>query len=254
MKEIFNSGGGTQSACIAALIVKGRLPKPDYAVIVDTERERPEVWEYHDAVIVPALDSVGVTIHRVQKSQYATVDLFSKETLLLPVFSNQSGTVGKLSSFCSDKWKRCVMERFMREIGVPTNQQRNWIGFSTNESIRAIRMMRGERYAKGLIRFPLIHDVPLKREKAIEYVESIGWPTPPRSACWMCPNQSDNEWRDLKINHPVEFQMACELEKEIQKKDPFAWFHKSCVPLSEVDFSQDPELFERACNTGNCFV
>lgn len=51
MTEVFSSGGGTQSAAIAALIIQERLPRPDFAAIVDTEREHPAVWEYHDAVM-----------------------------------------------------------------------------------------------------------------------------------------------------------------------------------------------------------
>jgi hypothetical protein len=36
MIEVFSSGGGTQSACISALIVQGLLPKPDIFAIADT--------------------------------------------------------------------------------------------------------------------------------------------------------------------------------------------------------------------------
>jgi enterochelin esterase-like enzyme len=37
--QLWASGGGVQSAAIAALIVQGKL-RPDLAVIVDTEREQ----------------------------------------------------------------------------------------------------------------------------------------------------------------------------------------------------------------------
>jgi len=36
--QVWASGGGVQSTAIAALIVLGRLPKPDLAVIADTGR------------------------------------------------------------------------------------------------------------------------------------------------------------------------------------------------------------------------
>jgi len=41
MIEVFSSGGGTQSISITALIIQGRLPKPDFTVIADTGREMP---------------------------------------------------------------------------------------------------------------------------------------------------------------------------------------------------------------------
>jgi 3'-phosphoadenosine 5'-phosphosulfate sulfotransferase (PAPS reductase)/FAD synthetase len=262
--EIFSHGGGTQSAAITALIVQGKLPKPDFVCIVDTERERRTTWEYLDAVIRPALRTVGLEVHRIRNAEWASIPAHGLDwmshnmnTLLLPAFTNQTGgDVGKLSGFCSMRWKVETKNRYLREVlGVPTNRQRNWIGFSLDESRRAIRMMKGEDYQAGLIRFPLIHDVPLRRQQAIREVEKMGWPTPPRSACWMCPNQADNEWRELKDGSPEEFAAACALEKEVQAIDPFAWFHESCVPIGEVDFTQPEDLFtDRACSSGGCFT
>ena len=71
----FSTGGGTQSTCIAALIVQGKLPKPDFVVIADTGREMPTTWQYLDAVTRPALKAIGVEIHRVSKDQYGEPDL-----------------------------------------------------------------------------------------------------------------------------------------------------------------------------------
>lgn len=261
--EIFSHGGGTQSAAITALIVQGRLPRPDYVCIVDTERERGATWAYLDSVIRPALQSVGLEVHRIRKSEWRAVpphglDYMSHNgnTLLLPAFTNAvDGRVGKLDGFCSDKWKVRVRQRYVREVlGIPTNQQKNWIGFSLDEARRAARMMAGEEYKAGLIRFPLIQDVPLLRKQAIQVVEDMGWPTPPRSACWNCPNQGDAEWRDLRANAPEEFAAACALEKEVQAHDPFAWLHKSCVPLGEVDFNEPQDEADRACSSGGCFT
>ena len=262
--EIFSHGGGTQSAAITALIVQGRLPKPDFVCIVDTERERQSTWDYLDAVIRPALAGVGLEVHRIQNSSWGSNPAHgmsymshNMNTLLLPAFTNKvSGETGKMPGFCSKTWKAETFKRYCRDnLGIESSRQKNWIGFSLDEARRAIRMMDGDAYKAGLIRFPLIHDVPLKRRAAIQIVESMGWPTPPRSACYMCPNQGDHEWRDLKANSPAEFAAACELEKEVQKVDPFAWFHKSCVPLGEVDFSMPEDLFtDRACSSGGCFT
>lgn len=263
MTNIFSHGGGTQSAAITALIVQGRIPKPDFVCIVDTERERSTTWQYLDAVIMPALLSVGLEVHRIRKSEWGSnpphgIDWLSHNgnTVLLPGFTSQTGESGKLLGFCSKTWKVDTQTRYVREaLGVATNLQRNWIGYSLDEVRRAFRMMAGDKYKSGLVWFPLIHGVPHRRQKAIKLVESMGWPTPPRSACWNCPNQGDGEWLDLKTNHPDEFAEACALEKEVQKVDPFCWFHSSCVPLGEVDFSQPEDLFsDRACSSGGCFT
>lgn len=256
--EVFSSGGGTQSCAIAALIVQGRLPKPDFAVIADTTLERSTTWTYLEQYVAPALASVGVQMHRVCKSDYAYKHdgVFNgKGTLLIPAYTNQSGTPGKMSGFCSKWWKSEARNNWLRRVhGLKREQFRVWIGFSVDEMPRALRMMKGEEWQQGLIRLPLINDVPMRREQSIRLVESMGWPTPPRSNCYMCPNQSDAEWRDLKQNSPDEFRKAVELEREIQKRDPFAWFHKSCIPLDQVDFSEPEDLFSRPCESGACFI
>ena len=43
---------------------------------------------------------------------------------------------------------------------------------------------------------------------------------------------------------------------EKHEVDPHAWLHKSCIPLSQVDFRAEPTLFEGAdyCSSGACFV
>lgn len=264
MANIFSHGGGTQSAAITALIVQGRLPKPDYVCIVDTERERKTTWEYLDAVIRPALRKVGLEVHRIRNAEWGSNPEHGKDwlshngnTVLLPAFTDHTaGSVGKLSGFCSNRWKVETKNRYIREVlGVPTRRQRHWIGFSLDEVRRALRMMNSPEYQAGLIYFPLVHGIPLRREQAIAEVERMGWPRPPRSPCWNCPNQSDVEWRELKKNSPEEFAAACALEKEVQKVDPFCWFHKSCVPLAEVDFTEPEDLFaDRACSSGGCFL
>lgn len=176
------------------------------------------------------------------------------KTLLLPAFTTQGESIGKLSGFCSNTWKVETRERYVREaLGVKTKEACNWIGFSLDEVRRAVRMMSGQEYKAGGIRLPLIHDVPLKREQAIQVVKDMGWPTPPRSACWMCPNQNDDEWRSLSLE---EFQLAVELDHRIREDDPFAFLHSSGIPLGQVDFTKPPDLFDGAgyCSSGGCFT
>ena len=110
--QVWSSGGGTQSAAIAALIYTGEF-RPDLAVIVDTGYELSTTWKYHDEVIVPALKSVGVTLHRISSEEWATVGLYSaKGDLLIPAFTDHTGEVGKLPTYCSNEWKARPAQRF----------------------------------------------------------------------------------------------------------------------------------------------
>jgi hypothetical protein len=258
--QIFSSGGGTQSAAITALIVQGRLPKPDFVCIVDTERERGTTWEYLDTVIRPALKSVGLEVHRIRKSEWGSKPPHGKDwrshndnTLLLPAWTTQvADTVGKLPGYCSKTWKVETLDRYMNQVfGIKAKDACHWIGFSLDEAKRAVRMMAGLKFQSGSIRLPLIHDVPSTRVQAIAIVKAMGWPPPPRSACWMCPNQDDTEWTSLT---PEEFALAVEMDYKIREDDPFAFLHLSGVPLDKVDFGTERKEAGDYCSSVGCFT
>jgi 3'-phosphoadenosine 5'-phosphosulfate sulfotransferase (PAPS reductase)/FAD synthetase len=253
MIEVFSSGGGTQSACISAMICDGVLPRPDLAVIADTGREHGEVWRYLDGVIGPAFAEIGLEIVRVKKEEFATVDLWSKGKggTVLPVFT---ANAGQAAINCSNEWKRRVIDRYLRTRGCKKSKVRKWIGFSTDEGNRYTRMLLSEDGLAGLVRFPLIQDVPTSRKGAKAYVLKKGWPLPPRSACWMCPMHSKDEWEHLKRNHPDEFEKAVLLERELREKEPNSFLHQSRVPLDQVPFDETEDMFVNHCNSGMCFV
>ncbi|WP_434127537.1 hypothetical protein, partial [Enterococcus faecium] len=82
-------------------------------------------WEYL------AFLQTHFSITRIASAKYATVGLWggkSKDTLLIPAFTNLHERASKLSGFCSNEWKRRVIDRWLREQGV--KKSRNWIGFS----------------------------------------------------------------------------------------------------------------------------
>lgn len=254
--QIFSSGGGVQSAAITALIVSGELPKPDLAVIVDTEREKSTTWEYLVNVTAPALASVGVQIHRVPKSRYSRVDVMGgKEgnTILIPAYTSLNGTVGKFSTFCSSEWKRDVKRRWLtKEHGVTKAQ--DWMGFSVDEMGRAARMIKANPGKWG-VRFPLIERY-MSRGDCFALVKKMGWPVPPRSSCWMCPNMGMLEWREVMSG--IDRDKVIAFERWIRQYDPHVWLTDQCVPVEDADFSIINETMwgdsGAHCESGMCFV
>ncbi len=246
MTKLWSCGGGTQSAAIAALIIQDRIEKPDAAVMVDTEREKSQTWRYLREVLQPALLAVGVVLTVVPKGDFATVDLYGKNgDLLLPVYTADGG---KLGGFCSNEWKRRVIMRWCRAQGFTEVQ--NWLGYSLDEAKRV--KAAGERWFQPW--YPLI-EMRLRRADCVNIVEAMGWPTPPRSACWMCPHMTNAEWRHLKETDPSDFQKAIVLDQLIRDEDSNAFVHRSGTPLADADLGADDvqgELF--GCDSGQCFV
>lgn len=246
--QIWSSGGGVQSTAIAALIFEGKLPKPDLAVIIDTEYELSTTFDYLHKFVYPALKSVGVELEIVKKSEFATVDLYSGTgDILIPAFTTQSGGNGKLPTYCSNEWKTRVMERWATSKGV--KQADVWIGFSTDE-LRRVKTPIGK--------WQKIHPLITKRMNrgdCIASVERIGWPKPPRSSCKMCPNHTKADWEWQMINAPQDHLEAIDFETNMQKNDPDLWLTQTGKPLSEFDANNNQQdMFSGRCDSGMCFV
>lgn len=250
MTEVWSCGGGTQSGAIAVLIAQGRLPKPDIALMVDTGRERSSTWPFVDQFIRPQLAKVGCPLNIIESAEFKTVDLISAEgSILLPGFTSQSGESGKLPGWCSNEWKQRPVKRWLRQNDVQT--ARMWMGISRDE----MKRVRTPDTLWLSLWYPLIFAVPMSRLDCVELIRSTGWEgIVPHSACWMCPNISDEEWIEMKREWPEDFAAACAMEKDLQKVDPHFWLHGSCKPLAEVDFTAQLSMFaDRGC-VGGCFT
>jgi hypothetical protein len=201
-------------------------------------------------VISPALASVGVTLHRVRKSEFEKKDLYAgaqDDTLLIPAFTTQSGDIGKLSNYCSSYWKREVVKRWANAHGVTAVDM--WLGISVDEMNR---VQKGTR-AKWQTRYPLIEQ-RMNRGDCIALVQRMGWPTPPRSSCIMCPNHTAHEWRDIRDNKPEDWQAAIRFDHEIRKRDPHVYVHHDCVPLEHADLDEQNGVLFGHCDSGHCFT
>lgn len=247
---VWSYGGGTQTAAIAVLVLQGQLPRPDVIVMADTGRELQSTWDYLHNVVQPALSTVGLTV-QIAPHELATVDMYAgNNDLLLPAFvRNNQGKVGKMPTLCSNEWKQRVIRRWLREQGVDDCDV--WLGISTDELERM--KPSGLNWYRHI--YPLIELVPTSRAQCAALVESYGWPHPPKSRCWMCPNQSPNDWRRMKTEQPGEFAKAVELEQELQAVDADVYLHRSAIPLVDaVERSEQQITLFDGCDSGYCFV
>src|SRR6185437_191904 len=263
---VFSSGGGTQSIAAQVLVLQGKLRRPDIIVIADTGREMPTTWNYFNEVTLPAFQKTGIPIFRVKSSEwsykcYTNGGAFTEPTkegvdshLQIPAFSNINGAVSKLKPFCSKAWKREAIQRFLTiKFGIKRSKYKNWICFSIDETNRVLRIKEGGDFKKGLVYLPLV-DLMIKRQDAIQIVKKFGWPEPPRSRCFDCPNQTDYEWTEVAENFPKEFKSACDRDDYIRTRDKNAFLHSTLTPLRSVDLSKKDDLFSGGCPSGECFL
>lgn len=255
---VWSCGGGTQSAAIAALICSGALPRPDASVIADTGREASETWRYLESVLQPNLKRAGVELvrlpHSFDGSGWNKVDVLggkNKRTALVPAFTTHGATGGALTPlarYCSNEWKARPVERYYRSLGL--NRGVIWIGFTIDEFHR---MRSSNPAARWNHSYPLV-DRRMTRGDCVSLVESMGWPAPPRSACWMCPYRTDAEWLHLKATDPEDFDAAARFEKSLQEVDPTLYLHRSGRELETVNFGGAQLELLDACTSGHCFT
>ena len=83
----------------------------------------------------------------------------------------------------------------------------------------------------------------MTRADCLAWMERHGYPKPSRSACWHCPYRSNAEWRALRDEAPGDWAKAVAFDEAIRgglagmTRTRKVYLHRSCVPLSEVDFS-----------------
>lgn len=230
--SVWACGGGVQSTAIAALICLGKLPKPDLAWIVDVGWEKSKTFDYVRATITPKLDEVGVRLEIIKSIDYVDNSLFEPtNNCRLPLYAKGSdGIVRKYKTHCSGLWKQRVAHKWLRSKGVKRCD--TWIGISVDEQ----RRMKESHVKWNQNRYPLI-ELGLRREDCIDLIARVGWPKPEHTACYLCPNQSDFQWQDLKENYPEDWARAVEADEYIRSINPDLYLHGSCKPLKEKAFN-----------------
>lgn len=225
---VWSCGGGVQSTAIASLIYAGEIPKPDYAVMVDTGFEKTEVMRYVRAVTAPKLEEVGLTLNIVKTSDYADQEIIdARGYCIIPAFKKTKGGSLKLRTSCNDKWKVNVIRKWLLEQEV--EQYISLIGISTDESHRQRKAHK--KYYKNT--YPLI-ELGMDRQDCIDYVTNLGWPEPPRSSCFICGQQDDGAWWRMAAKWGEDFHKAVAMEKKLQAIDPNIYLHRSCKPLEKT--------------------
>lgn len=251
--NIISLGAGVQSSTMALMAAHGEItPMPDCAIFADTQAEPKSVYEWLDwletklpfrvyRVSAGDLAADELRIRRSRKSGLLYLDNSIPAFVLKP-----DGSKGLLGRKCTADYKIIPLQRKVRELTGIARQgkrligARMWIGISTDEAHR----MKTSRVDYIENCWPLL-DASMSRQDCLKWMDSQGFPTPPRSACRFCPFHSDEEWLRLKTEEPQEFAIVEAFEKSLQaaaasqevlKGVPY--LHDSMMPIGEIDFSK----------------
>jgi 3'-phosphoadenosine 5'-phosphosulfate sulfotransferase (PAPS reductase)/FAD synthetase len=119
--KIISLGMGVQSTCLYYMSSMGEMERADFAIFVDTGREKKKTLEYLDYLLQWQKDNNGIEILIIRKK-----DLFKDIMKLndsaghrwasIPAFTkNEDGSIGMLRRQCTTEYK---IEQIDREIRI----------------------------------------------------------------------------------------------------------------------------------------
>ena len=266
-------GAGVQSSTLALMYAVGELtPMPKAAIFADTQAEPQSVYTWLDWLE----KQLPYPVHRVTRGSLADESLEMKEAedgrlysrTNIPFFTEDdaTGSFGMIPHrSCTRRFKIDPLHKRLRFLaGIKRGEKDvkcvSVIGISLDEFKRA----KPSRDKWVATRHPLI-EKRIRRSQCIDWMESKGYPTPPRSACVFCPFHNNKEWRRLQTDEPDAFMDAVEFEKNVQKAKAESsnfrttpYLHVSRKPLDTIDFRTDVErgqqlLWDDECE-GMCGV
>lgn len=303
--QLLSCGLGVQSSTLALMAAQNGLLRADAAIFSDTRVEPAAVYEWKKW-LESKLSFPLYTVSAGDLGADSTTLRTSKKTgntyarSLIPAFvAKPDGSRAILGRKCTAEYKVRAILRKARELvaawmgpwrkkhrlaiaefRAAQKQKRaceswartelendplvvQWIGISTDEAHR----MKPSREPWCVVRWPLI-ELGMSRQDCLTWMAQHGYPEPPRSACRFCPFHSDDEWRRLRDDEPVEFAAAVAFEQELQvaqgactgtaKLNGVPFLHDSLKPLGEIEFgaSTAKALISRFGNecTGLCGV
>lgn len=257
MLEVLSLGAGVQSTTVLLMSCEGELPKHDHAIFADTGWEPAAVYR-HLEWLRGVAESHGIRFHVVQQGDLKDDALRSqvrgkasegRRWASLPYFTLGSNDErGMIRRQCTYEYKIRPIERCLRRdvLGLKPRQRapqepvvRQWRGISLDEWQRVRKS--GHRW---MVTWHPLVEMRMTRQGCLQWMESHGYPEPPRSACIGCPFHHDNEWRDMRDNRPEEWQDAVEFDRAIRKCGGMrgdVFLHAQRVPLDEVDLSTDAD-------------
>jgi hypothetical protein len=267
MLHVISLGAGVQSTTMALMAAHGEItPMPDCAIFADTGWEPKAVYDHLQWLIsqlpfpVHVVSAGNIRDHILNGSprsgNFASVPWHVRKS---------NGEIGIGRRQCTAHYKVEPMRKKERELldkpypaRVAAGAVEKWLGITVDEIFR----VTPSKVKFEINRFPLI-ECRMSRGDCLEWLKRNSYPRPPKSACIGCPYHSNEQWRDMKINHPDEWDDAVMVDRKIRtnvwkKFDGEQFMHSSNRPLDKADLTTLEDhgqlnLFNNECE-GMCGV
>ena len=274
--RILNLGAGVQSSTLALMIKHGEVENPpSHAIFADTGWEPPSVYQW-----LSWLEGAGLPfpVHRVRamppRSIHSNLKLDIEASVAaraltttsrfagMPLFTESNGRThfghGQLKRQCTADYKIEPIEKFIRSRLLKVKRVGKGVMVEQLFGISADEIFRVKESPVPWLRrrWPLVFERRMTRQDCLRWMESHGYPRPPRSACIGCPYHSNAEWKQMRDERPADWQQAVEFDEAIRNgvrgTREKCFLHSSLRPLAEADLRSEEDRGQLSLFTAEC--
>ena len=255
--KIISLGLGVQSTALYMMSSLNKIERADHAIFADPGAELPRTYEILDYLLDWGKYNNGIPIH-VTNERNLYEDLLAQQNsqgkrfASIPAFTENGGMIRRQ---CTGEYKIQPVIKKTRELHGLKPRQRMpmtemWLGITIDEIERA----KISQLPRITYHYPLI-DLKMTRADCMRFFEERNFPIPPKSSCVFCPYHSNKNWKDIKDNHPKEWEKAVKVDEAIRDssqrglEEPI-YLHRTCIPLERVQFADQLDMF--MCEEGFC--
>ena len=242
--HIISLGAGVQSSTMALMAACGEItPMPAFAVFADTGDEPQEVYDWLDWLMIRLPFRTKIAHKRFpsyvgMESRRLSANIIENDFSQIPCFtrSEETGkaTIGKRQ--CTRHWKIDPVKRKIREaLGTTAKRMEPgsvvvWQGISYDEATR----MKESREPFMVHRFPLF-ERRMTRQQCYTWMESKGFPRPPKSACLYCPYQDRQRWQQKKQEGGEGWRTCVSVSRILEARGEY--LTADLKPIDQIDFT-----------------
>ena len=254
--KVISLGMGVQSTAMYLMSSMREIERADCAIFADPRAEHPKTYEMLEWLVGWESTNKGIPIYAEKKNLLQDIldhPFTGQRVASIPAFTEFGGMLRRQ---CTNEYKIQVVKQMTRELmGLKKGQRMKscemWLGITLDE---ASRMKESQMY-NITYKYPLI-DLRLRRSDCINFFKKNNFPIPMKSSCIFCPYHSDKFWKDLKKEGNGVWDLAVKVDYSIRDSSQRGvrdklFLHKSCLPLDEVQFADQQELWDEECE-GYC--
>ena len=240
--RILSLGAGVQSSAVLLMSISGELPPFDAVIFADPGWESKEVYDYLEYLktICPIM---VVSAGNLRTDALKSTIRDSKQPPEIPLFTKSTtGSIGAIRRQCTNRYKITPVRQAIRRLLNKSNPQPGEIELNMGISFDERQRISFSNVKYIIHHYPLV-DLEMSRTDCLTWISDQGFKLPSRSSCLGCPYHSNREWRDIQNDH-VKWADVVDFDNRIRNRGGVRgklYLHRSCKPLSEIDFSNSED-------------